>query len=159
MRTILNGLLVHHPARDTVAERVKDYFTRQIAWFESLLAELDAALAAAAADPELRNLAQTHAAHVEATARFEDEFRSLVAAWRTATDVSQAQRDEIRLLARRAEALAARLGEAYQRAMKLVDTRAERVRETLHELARGHDLLRKYHQGHSPDAWFIDKRA
>ena len=156
--TYLSRLLLHAPSDASLAQRVKDFLTRQVAWFEKVLSELET-LEQDLDEPELETLASQTARHAEGMARFEQELGELTREWEAASDVTESDRAEIGALAKRAEALVERLNAAHERAMGLIGERTNSVKQGLMEARRGRDLLRRYHTGDQTEAAFIDKKA
>ena len=66
--------------------RMKDYFTRQLAWFEGLLADL-AAIQPGMDDLVLTRLIDQMAHHAKGTETLEQEFWALLPEWEAATDM------------------------------------------------------------------------
>jgi len=151
-------LAAHATPESDLPARVKDFFRRQIAWFEHVLSDLERIeqdLHGAA--PE--ELAAQTARHAQGMARFEQEFQHLTREWRSASDVAASDRAEIRALARRVEALIGDLGKARDRATELIGQQAGAIERALNETRKGQTMLRRYYAGDRAYPGFIDKRA
>ena len=145
-------------AARTLADRVRDHFREQNAWLEQALADLNR-LESGLEDPDLDALASVQAAHAAATQRFQEQSQALADAWRKDANITASDCAEVRALAKRAEALAEQLSEAYDRAAQRMRERAGKVKEALDGASRGRDLLRKFYQRPVMDSWFIDRKA
>lgn len=137
--------------------RVKDYFRRQIASFEEILANLER-LDEDLHRPDAEQRSELPLRHDRRTAALEREFEALAREWRQAADLEKADRADIRALAQTAQALADNVCAAYQRGIELTTTRSAAVKADLGDLRRGRDLLERYRT--TPfDVAFFDKRA
>jgi len=146
------------PKAANIAARMEDCFSRQIAWLERLLAELNCG-DLDLDDPALRELEANSRDHAKATQSLACEFEVLAAEWRAAECISDAARDRMGALARRAEALANELKDAYDKADAAIQTRLAALKESWDTLQRGRDMLRKYSPGGDQQASFVDKKA
>jgi chromosome segregation ATPase len=126
-----------------LTERMKDYFTRQIACFEGMLGDLES-LEEDMADPELEKIARQQEAHLLQTQELEREFRRLSAEWEVASNLTAAQRTVVRALAQQSNELAQRLAAWQEKGRSVVEQRLADVRAELGEIRRGRDLLGKY---------------
>ena len=124
-----------------IAARMTDYFKRQIAWFEQVLAEWDSVLTDLEAE-RLDELLARQEQDAVTTRQLEREFWALDTEWTEAV-VSEVERAEVRRLAARAEALATELGAMCERAAAAASGQAATVKDTLQETQRGHAMLRK----------------
>ncbi len=137
---------------------MKDYFTRQTAWFEQMLSDLET-LEKDLNDPELEKVDEQRRIHTEKTENLAGEFQALYAEWEAATDLAEEERAEVRRLSRRAAELAAQLRATHDQALGTVHDRLENLSASLNKLRRGRDMLQKYRPGQSTDATFVDKKA
>jgi len=137
--------------------RVKDYFRRQIAWFEEILADLER-LEEDLDGPDAAQRIELRLRHDRRTAALEREFTALAREWRQAAELPKADRADIRALARTAQALAENVCAAYQRGIELTTTRSAAVKGDLGDLRRGRDVLERYRTTRF-DVAFFDKRA
>jgi len=141
-----------------IALRVKDCFLRQIGWFEALLTDL-ATLDGHPDGPDADFFALRLDEHLNTTRALAREFEVLTGEWRATDEPTDADRREMRALARRAEALAAELKQRYDRADRRVQARLAELTEVWNSLQRGRDMLKKYAPGQPADASFVDKRV
>ena len=137
--------------------RVKDYFRRQIASFEEILANLEC-LDEDLHRPDAAQRIELRLRHDRRTAALEREFEALAREWRQAADLPKADRADIRALAQTAQALAENVCAAYQRGIELTTTRSAAVKGALGDLRRGRDALERYRTTRF-DVAFFDKRA
>lgn len=137
--------------------RVKDYFRRQIASFEEILADLER-LDEDLQRPDAAQHIELCLGHDRRTAALEREFAALAREWRQAVDLPNADRADIRALAQTAQALAENVCAAYQRGIELTTSRSDAVKADLGDLRRGRDLLERYRTTRF-DVAFFDKRA
>ncbi len=152
-------MLLHGIPQAGPAERVRDFLTRQNAWFETILAELKR-IQSGEDDAELLPLIESHSVLVEERSRYEREFAEVAAEWRKVSeDVPGKTRAEIRALARRGEALIEEIQTEYERAIGTLDGQAKSVKGVLEALSKGRKSLRRYAPGQSGDALFIDRKA
>jgi len=152
-------MLLHGIPPTGPAERVRDFLTRQNAWFETVLAQLKR-IQSGEDDAELLPLIESHSVLAEERTRYEREFAELAEEWRKVSEgVPGKTRAEIRALARRGEALTEELRTEYERVIGALGGQAKRVKGTLDALAKGRNLLRRYAPGQSVDALFIDRKA
>jgi len=141
------------------AERVRDFLTRQNAWFETVLAELKR-IQSGEDDAELLPLIESHSVLLEERARYEGEFTELAAEWRRVSEGLPAKtRAEIRALAQRGEALIEEIRAEYERAIGALGDQARSVKGVIEALTKERNLLRRYAPGQSGDALFIDRKA
>ncbi len=138
--------------------RTKDYFTRQIAWFERMLADIET-LEQDLEDLELQKLSEQQARHTEGTAGLEREFGELTREWETATGIAQEDREAIHKLAQRAEVLAMQLCASHESAQQMTDRRIDALKDAWNALRRGRGFLQKYRLPESPEGNFIDRKA
>jgi hypothetical protein len=145
-------------AQRETAARVKRYLERRIAWFEELLADLDACVES---PPETDWEAwlgrqQRRTEEMEDLAR---EHVGLLREWRASAEESPEQRQEVRMLAERAETTQGRILEAYTRACHNAAQRMEAGEAELAALRKGHELLGRYRAEGGPEHDFLDRKA
>ena len=137
--------------------RVQDYFRRQIACFEEILADLER-LEHDLGGPDAPQRIQLRLPHERRTAALEREFTALAREWRQAAELPKPDRADIRALAQTAQALAEEVCAAYQRGIELATTRSAEVKADLGDLRRGRDVLQRYRTTQF-DVAFFDRRA
>ncbi len=142
----------------SLVARVREHLTRQAAWLEEVLTELDTARLDAET-PDFDVAASALERRVDERMRCESEQAQLLDEWRTAAgSVSETERADVRARAEHVRELAERVGEAYRRVAMETDARKERVGEELAQLGRGRGYLRRLYV-ENPDGWFIDRKA
>lgn len=145
-------------ANADIVRRMKDYFGRQVAWFE----ELRDALAAFEGPVELEGLdglLEEDGVRARKSKAFEEEFSALKREWDRAESIPESAVDEMRAIAGRAEKLAGDLEEAFEKAAQSTGAGAEALRERLAELKTKGQSLGKYRAEPSENAGLIDRRA
>lgn len=139
--------------------RMKDFFTRQIAAYESMLRDLES-LQADLSDPELEKIVIQQDVHARATDDLEREFRRLSVEWESCHDLTETDRAAVRVLAHQAGDLAFRLALIQESGFNHIQARLQAIRSETSELRRGRELLGKYgHGGAGIQASFVDKKA
>ena len=141
-----------------LVQRMKDYFARQIDWFEQMLVDLDT-IEDDLNDPDLERLTRQGRGHAVQTTALEKEFRALQQEWEALTGITETERAEVRTLAQRAGALAHRLCAIHDRATGLARRRADQLEASLNEIQRGRELLRTYGGDRSTAPAFVDRSA
>ena len=148
----------HEAQRAGLPARVKDHLARKTQWLEQTLGDFES-VEDKLGGPRLDELERLDAANARSVARFQVEYEQLREEWQAASDVSQADRVEVRRLSERADELAALLCQAYESAINAIAERNASVKHELNQLGRGRGLLCKYRFGQHADAAFIDKKA
>lgn len=144
--------------KDDIASRMKDYFERQIGWFESMLGDL----ATLEADLEGANpdkLAEQQKRHERGTRSLEEEFRSLLHEWESTDTVKDAQRQELRRLARQAEGLSGKLQAKMDCGAELAAQRMASLSEAFGQIRQGKTLVGKYRADRAIDPSYVDRKA
>lgn len=143
----------------TLPHRMEDYFSRQIAWMQELLADFDTLDAELDAE-DFKSMVTRQKESARKTSDLEQEFRALWKEWESKiSTVPESEQAPVRELAQRAEALSLRLAELSEQAAARVDQELTTVRSALLEVRRSRENLRKYAQQFSPPPGFMDKRA
>lgn len=145
-------------ANADIVRRMKDYFTRQMAWFEQLheaLAEFDEPV-----DLErLDGLLEADSARARKSKALEEEFSALKSEWDRAESIPESAVDEVRAIAGRAEKLAGELQEAFDKAAQSTGAGVEALQERLGELKAKGQWLGKYRAEPPEKAGLLDRRA
>jgi Skp family chaperone for outer membrane proteins len=138
-----------------VHERAREYFTRQIAWFEGVLEE-SAQFEPAIASGELDALETLQRRFDSEAAALQEELSALSAEWNRA-EVSDAAREEIGAMARRAESLSQEVQARFDAAAGLSREAGEKLSAAFGEMTRGKRAMGKYRV--EGDARFVDRRV
>ena len=141
-----------------IASRMKDYFARQLACFAEMLSSLDA-LPERPDDAQLDRLAEHDRRYAQGMEILAREFWALRHEWEATTDIVDAERIEIRALAKEAEVSAERMMQRHEKIIEQLDDQRGRFRESWNEIRRGRDMLRKYDFRIDSQARFIDRQA
>ena len=145
-------------ANDSIVRRMKDYFERQMAWFDQMrsgLAELGGEIDV----DQLDRLMEADSARARTSKELEEEFLVLKSEWDRCESISERAVEEVRAIALEAETLAAELQEALDRAAQETGKGAEKLRERLGVLRQGRRQLGKYRPSGSNDSGFVDHQA
>lgn len=141
-----------------IVRRMKDYFARQMAWFEQLhdaLAKLEGPV-----DPErLDGLLEADSARARKSKALEEEFSALKSEWDRAEAIPESAVNEVREIAGRAEKLASELQVAFDKAAQCTGAGVEALRERLGELKTKGQWLGKYRAEPPENAGLIDRQA
>jgi len=127
----------------TVAERVLDYFERQCAHYQALIAFLETVPAAVAAG-DLETVEAGHDAHVRTGQALNDECAALLAEWQAAHDVPPASQSAVRARAAEAHGLVVRAELAYRTAAQALDSMRGSLSADQGRLRRGREMLHRY---------------
>lgn len=146
-------------ANGELVARVKDFFGRQIAWYEQVLDDLGS-VEQHLAQQDLDGLVQQRDRHAADLERIEREFSDLAREWEAAAAIDPADRDAIHAVAQQAEALAAQVASRYECAQHVAGERLDTVRQALGALGRGRGFLRKYRIEAGPEGGgMVDRQA
>lgn len=146
----------HSP--DHIAERMKDYFIRQIAWFEKMsidFSPVDEELS----ETELVQLAEEQRAQQRKTESLADEFKGLKREWDDSDTCSEEDRKAIRQLAQRADALSVQLQEKIALAVNVTETQKNSISETMGEIRQGKGFLGKFRVSGPDEPGYLDQKA
>ncbi len=147
-------------ANSDLAKRAKDFFARQIAFYEKLLARYGS-IAQDIQGEDLTGLLEQQRLDETGFSAFAQEFDALSSEYEAATGLSDADRTAIRGLAERARQLALQLRDVSEAANRTLGERMADTRDALDELARGREMLERYRpfQKDRNGGAFVDKRA
>ena len=146
----------HSP--DHIAERMEDYFVRQIAWFEKMSVDfspVDIELNEA----ELTQRAEEQRDQQKKTESLADEFRGLKREWDDSDTCSEEDRKAIRKLAQRADALSVRLQERIASAVNVTETHKTSISEMMGEIRQGKGFLEKFRASGPDEPGYLDQKA
>lgn len=145
-------------AHDNIVRRMKDYFERQMAWFEEMhkgLAELGEEIDV----DQIDRLMEADSARARTSKELEEEFLVLKSEWDRCESIPEPAVEEVRAIALGAEKLAAGLQEALDRAAQETGKGAQKLHERLGALRQGRRWLGKYRDSSSNEAGFVDHQA
>jgi len=147
-------------ANSDLAERTKDFFARQVAFFEKLAVRFES-IAQDIQCEDLTGLLERQRLDEAESSALTQELEALSPEYEAATDLSDEDRAAIRDLADRARELALQLGEVNEAADRALGERMVEARSALNELARGRDMLDKYRpfRDDRSGGAFVDKKA
>jgi len=146
-------------AKQSLTDRMEDYFARQMASLERLKADLRR-VEHTLSDPEaLRSHLTLREKHASETQALQDEFHALHREWQAAARLPIGERDAVRVLAGQAEALARDVSKAYDDLAVRAKAEADVVTESLAVLRRSRSLLAKYSGKRTREPSFLDRKA
>ncbi len=137
-------------------ERVIAALTRQVAWYERMLAELSA-LGTTLAGDDLAHAIDACVVHLSDIAQFHNELGELSRLWHESHE--RARRAEIADLAAQAQSLSVQVIEEYECAIRRVQERGASVACSLAALKKGRGLLVKYRPEVQRDSGRVDKKV
>lgn len=150
--------------RHDIPGRMKDYFERQIGWFEKMLEDLatleedlDASMPDDASVPQ--EVVQRQEAHEKGMRALEDEFISLLHEWEVTESIGESARKEVRALAREAEALSNKLQSVMGRGAELAAERMASLEVAFGQIRQGKTMVEGYRTGGAADASYVDRKA
>lgn len=140
-----------------IAERISEYFTRQIALYRVMLAEQDQILARMEAG-EWAAVEKLTSVHARESAALEREFYALLREWESA-ERSARESGPVRALAQQAAELAVKLEACATVAAGNARERREAVKREWEAIRRGQHVIGRYRtiDTHGPDR--IDRNA
>jgi len=145
--------------RDDIAYRMRDYFVRQIVWFEQMVDQL-VSLRQHPLNPEaIEMVAENERVRMRRTQELEEEFEVLKKEWDSTPSISESDRIEIKRLAARAEELTTELMQHYDALAKEANAAHADLRNRLNELGRGRGMLHSYKIDASPAPNYLDKKT
>lgn len=143
-------------ANDPLVERVRSHLTRQAAWLEEVLGELDRLRWD---EDGLTDAMQALIRRMEEQTQWESAQARLMEEWHSAgASVSEAVRADIRAQSNHVRALAERASDAYRRMATEAETKKECIGRQLAELGRGREFLRRQYV-EDAGGWLMDKKA
>lgn len=137
-----------------IAPRMRDYFLRQIDFFERLLETAPDSSAGSAEAAQVRLAADTARMR-----ELEEEFAALQSDYRRAADITDEESAELRALARRAGSLAEQIALRNDDCLSHIAEQIDAVRVEWDQLRRGRRDIGRYRVDHPEDLGFIDRKA
>lgn len=145
-------------ASAAIEQRMREYFNRQIAWFDSMLDEV-ATNAADMERGEIDKVIKQHHARDKELADFSDEFWVLKSEWDLAENIAHQAREEIGALARKADGMLVNMQQNLDKGGVIAAALAQGVEGDLGKLRSGRQVLDRYRPGLSDIADFVDRKA
>lgn len=146
------------PVDTDIVVRMKDFFERQIAWFETVKDDL-ARLGESADPDESDRLVFDDNERAKKSRALEEEFRVLKKEWDASRPADGAGTEAVRSLAHRAEELGLALQESIDDAAKELLARSIEVREEIEKLQQGKSSVSKYRAPKMNDTNYMDRKA
>ena len=138
--------------------RIHNFLTRQIAWSQEVLAELDA-FCALADGADLDEAAHLQARREKETRALAREYNGLLQVWRQATDIPTDLRDAVTRHSREAQQLLERVKARYAEAERMAQLKKSRNHQAINDLRRGRRSVNIYKPGILVSPGFIDREA
>lgn len=138
---------------------MRDYFARQIALFETMLAELGALEDDDKDIEDREDLIALQATHDKKIRSLDQEFSALRREWDATQDIAGPDRDAMRLLARKADTLCVEVQALLSRGARLAGEQADALRQSIDQIRQGKDVLGKYGTGGAQAPSYIDRKA
>ncbi len=145
-------------ANPELTQRVREHFERQIAVLQDMLAHMED-LERDFDEPELEELVRRETERGQELDKLQEEMMALLAEWERDTEVSDGERQSIRILAGKIETLAQQAAARFADGAKRVSDRLETVNGQLLEIQRGRSAMRKYGPGGPPQPDNFDRDA
>jgi len=143
-------------AETSLVDRVRDHLARQGAWLEDVVLELGRVRFD---EEDFMEAARALDRRVNERIQWESAQAQLLAEWHAAARVaSEAERADIQARAGRVRELARQAGDAYRRLAEQVETHKQRVGESLAQLGRGREFLRRQYVDNNA-GWSMDWKA
>ncbi len=141
-----------------IAQRMKDYFRRQIDWFEQMRLELQR-LENGLEGEEFEQVADQDRRRAQVSRALHDEFAALKKEWDRTGPIADTDREAVRAIARRAEEIGNDLQQVFDRVAHKAGTRAEALRNEFGRLRHNKGWMTKYRPTGQEGASFVDRKA
>ncbi len=142
----------------SIAERMEDYFRRQIALFEQM-AEAQGALPEDTGSPAWEEAQRRQEAFARELSVLEEEFRILKREWDATPELDSEARQRMRELAAQAGDMAGRAVRASAQDAEHASQMMRDVQEQRKALEQGKRLLGKLRAGERNDTGYLDEKA
>ena len=146
----------HSP--EHIVERMKDYFIRQIAWFEEMSSDTSR-IDEESSEPELAQFAEEQRAQQRKTESFVEEFRGLKREWDDCDTCSEEDRTAIRELAQRADALSVQLQARIESTVNATEMQKAAISERMGKIRQGKGFLGKFRATGPDEPGYLDQKA
>jgi hypothetical protein len=138
--------------------RIHDFLTRQIAWSNEVLAELDA-FCTLADGADLDEATRLQARREKETRAMAREYNGLLQEWHQATDIPADLREAVTRHSGEAQELLERVKARYGEAERVARLKKSRNHQALNDLRRGRRSVNIYKPGILVSPGFIDREA
>ncbi len=147
-----------HAMPPNLVPRVLDYLARLGRWMEESQAELETVehLLEASDFDRLESQQRKRETWQE---HFQREYNGLMAEWSRATEVTEAERAQVRQASNRVQALAATLAETYAQSVRLLEQQKTGHRKALESMRRGKTMMNRYRGADINGPGFVDRNA
>lgn len=146
----------HSTAR--IAERMTDYFGRQIAWLEEMSSEFSQ-IDQESSESELAQFAEERHAQQQKTVDLAEEFSGLKREWDDCDTCTEEERKSVRELAQRADALSLELQGRIASAVNATEAYKATVSEAIGKVRQGKGMLGKFRTSDTDDPGYLDQNA
>lgn len=137
----------------TIADRMQDFFSRQIAW----LSEAAEAYRVAGDDFDMDRLLEAASERTQSAQALEREYVALKREW-DAAEPSASERAEVGEMANRAETLVREVETRIQEAIAHCSDRSDAIRRELGSLRKGRQEMNHY-KTEDNDPGYVDRKA
>jgi hypothetical protein len=125
-----------------IAERMRNYFQRQLAWLDRWSAELPEN--PLQSDAEWKSLADVFVQYQKELLQLEEEFYLLERDWQAAEDITDAERSEITALAQKARTQADHMAQWFTKTSECAASERDAVEKKLQDFRQSSGAVRKY---------------
>lgn len=147
----------------TIVGRMRDCLERQIDWYQELIGELTQASQLLAttevSDEEAAKLEENMSAFARKSMELQDEFRALKNEWDGAENIPNSEREDVKALSARVQALSTELANLYTQNSELAQKSALSSRAELSTMQRLSTSMLKYRTDGGDSTSFLDKKA
>lgn len=141
-----------------ISARLHDYFGRQIAWFDTELADF-AEFGENITGENAEELVEWQQRHERELRNLGEEFNSLLKEWQASDTISETERHDLRTVAQHAAELADQVREAFERGSSRAGAEASAIRRICGEIRVGKDILNRYRAGGADPPGYVDRQA
>ncbi|MCH7960289.1 MAG: hypothetical protein IID08_09165 [Candidatus Hydrogenedentes bacterium] len=146
----------HSP--EHIVERMKDYFIRQIAWFEEMSSDTSR-IDKESSESELAQFAEEQRDQQRKTQSLAEEFSGLKREWDDCDTCFEEDRKAIRELAQRADALSVQLQARIASTLDATEMQKAAISEMMGEIRQGKGFLGKFRATGPDEPGYLDQKA
>lgn len=141
-----------------ISARLHDYFERQIACFDTTLAEF-ADLGENISGENAEELVEWQQRHEREMRNLGEEFNSLLKEWQASDSISETERHDLRAVAQQAADLSDQVRDALDRGSNRAGIEVSDLRRICGEIRVGKDILSRYRAGGADPPGYVDRQA
>lgn len=140
----------------SIVERMRNHLERHIAWLEDSIERMEK-IHTRMTEEEISELLNEERVRTGNAATLEREFHLLKREWDAAEDISETARAAVVQMAGRAQALSEQVVAAQDQAMETVAEHLDSIQDSILELRKGRNVLKKYGGGDDESGAHVDK--